>query len=197
MRPRIAAFAFVCALAWIAGALPAHASGTAECEGATRVGRLEIAGLSPCINDDTLWPHAGPAHFVAVGSTETVASGQLGFALVTSYLSRPIVLKVPSPGSGRELRGRDQRPGERVVPLVLRRDRPPRARRGVAADVRPGGDAARADHGRLRSARHGRPRHALRICLRAGPAPAGRPRPPRRACCCRDPTRGGSRHASR
>ena len=56
--------------------------------------------MSPCINDDTLWLHAGPAHFVAVGSTETVASGQLGFALVTSYLSRPIVLQMPSPGSG-------------------------------------------------------------------------------------------------
>jgi OOP family OmpA-OmpF porin len=90
MRPRIAAFAFACALAWIARALPARASGTAECAGP----------ISPCINDDALWPHAGPAHFVAVGSTETVASGQLGFALVTSYLSRPIVLQVPSPGPG-------------------------------------------------------------------------------------------------
>jgi len=90
MRPRIAAFAFVSALAWIAGAAVARASGTAEC--ATRV--------SPCINDDVLWPHAGPAHFVAVGSTETVASGQLGFGLVTDYLSRPIVLGLPPPGSG-------------------------------------------------------------------------------------------------
>ncbi len=35
-----------------------------------------------------------------MGSTETVAAGQLGFDLVTSYLSRPIVLQVPSPGSG-------------------------------------------------------------------------------------------------
>jgi hypothetical protein len=90
MRPGIAASAFASALAWIAGASPARASAGAECAGP----------LSPCINDDTLWPHAGPAHFVAVGSTETVASGQLGFALVTSYLSRPIVLQVPSPGSG-------------------------------------------------------------------------------------------------
>src|SRR5580693_4622454 len=90
MRPRIAASAFACALAWIACALPARASGTTECSGAR----------SPCINDDTFWPHAGPAHFVAVGSTETVAAGQLGFDLVTSYLSRPIVLQVPSPGSG-------------------------------------------------------------------------------------------------
>jgi OOP family OmpA-OmpF porin len=59
----------------------------------------DCAGLtSPCINDDTLWPHAGPAYFVAVGSTDTVAEGRLGFGLVTSYLSRPIVLTVASPG---------------------------------------------------------------------------------------------------
>jgi hypothetical protein len=90
MRLRIAAFAFVSALAWISGAAVARASGTAEC--ATRV--------SPCINDDVLWPHAGPAHFVAVGSTETVAPGQLGFGLVTDYLSRPIILGLPPPGSG-------------------------------------------------------------------------------------------------
>ena len=89
MRPRIAAFAFNFALASITGALPARASGTKECPGP----------VSPCINDDTLWPHAGPSHFVAVGSTETVAAGQLGFGLVTSYLSRPIVLKLPTPGS--------------------------------------------------------------------------------------------------
>lgn len=87
MRPRIAVFASLFALARVVDALPAQAT---ECTGP----------VSPCINDDTLWVHAGPAHFVAVGSTETVASGQLGFALVTSYLSRPIVLQVPSPGSG-------------------------------------------------------------------------------------------------
>jgi hypothetical protein len=54
--------------------------------------------LSPCVNDDTLWPHAGPARFVAVGSTDTVAPRQIGFALVTTYLSRPVILHVPSPG---------------------------------------------------------------------------------------------------
>ncbi len=89
MRPRIAAFAFFSALAWTGSTVVARASGTADC--ATRV--------SPCINDDTFWPHAGPAHFVAVGSTETVAAGQLGFALVTDYLSRPMVLQIPAPGA--------------------------------------------------------------------------------------------------
>jgi hypothetical protein len=55
---------------------------------------------SPCINSDILWPHAGPARFVSIGAAETVAPGQLGFGLVTSYLSRPIVLHVPTPGPG-------------------------------------------------------------------------------------------------
>ncbi|MGA2448394.1 MAG: hypothetical protein ABTD50_06955 [Polyangiaceae bacterium] len=55
---------------------------------------------STCINDDTLWPHAGPARFVAVGSTETVAAQQLSFGLVTSYLSRPVVLHLTTPGGG-------------------------------------------------------------------------------------------------
>jgi hypothetical protein len=56
--------------------------------------------VSPCINDDTLWPHAGPSHFLAVGGSETTGQAQLGFGLQTSYLSRPIVLKLTSPGGG-------------------------------------------------------------------------------------------------
>jgi len=54
--------------------------------------------LSTCIDDDTLWPHAGPARFVAVGSTQTTAGGQLGFGLVSTYASRPIVIHVAAPG---------------------------------------------------------------------------------------------------
>ena len=64
------------------------------------VGATTCSGIaSTCINDDTLWPQAGPTRFVAVGSTETVASQQISFALVTSYLSRPIVLHLATPGS--------------------------------------------------------------------------------------------------
>ena len=64
-----------------------------------RVDATECSGIvSPCINDDTLWPHAGAARFLAVGGVETVGSRQLGFALVSSYLSRPIVVHLPSPG---------------------------------------------------------------------------------------------------
>ncbi|MBX3230184.1 MAG: hypothetical protein KIT84_24875 [Labilithrix sp.] len=54
--------------------------------------------MSTCINSDTLWPHAGPQRFVAVGGTETVTSGQVGFGLVATYLSRPILLNAPTPG---------------------------------------------------------------------------------------------------
>jgi OOP family OmpA-OmpF porin len=55
---------------------------------------------SPCIDSDIVWPHAGPARFVMVGSTETVAQGQLGFGLATTLLTQPIVLSVPTTGPG-------------------------------------------------------------------------------------------------
>ena len=60
--------------------------------------------LSTCINDDTFWPHAGASQMLTVGGVETIAKGQVGFGLVTSYLSRPITLHLPSPGP----RGSDQ-----------------------------------------------------------------------------------------
>lgn len=56
--------------------------------------------VSTCINSDTYWPHAGPMRLQTVGSAETVDEGQVAFGLVTSYLSRPIVLKIASPGPG-------------------------------------------------------------------------------------------------
>src|SRR5260370_26369579 len=67
--------------------------------GARFAAATDCSGIvSPCINDDTLWPHAGAARFLAVGGIDTVGSKQLGFALVSSYLSRPIVVHLPSPG---------------------------------------------------------------------------------------------------
>jgi hypothetical protein len=62
--------------------------------------QCKSANLSPCINSDTYWPNAGPMRFAAVAGTETVAAGQIGFGLVTSYQSRPVILRVASPGSG-------------------------------------------------------------------------------------------------
>ncbi len=86
MRPRIGLALFPC-LAF--AALAPRLARATDCSGL----------ISPCVNDDTLWPHAGPAYFAAVGSTETVDAKQLGFGLVTSYLSRPIVITLRSPGN--------------------------------------------------------------------------------------------------
>jgi hypothetical protein len=83
VRPSLCALAYLAA----AGAVDGPARAT-DCS----------ALLSPCIDSDVLWPHGGPAGFQAVGSTETVAAGQIGFALIASYLSRPIVLHDPAPG---------------------------------------------------------------------------------------------------
>ncbi len=55
--------------------------------------------VSTCVNSDTLWPHAGPQRFVAVGGTETNDEGRLGFGLVADYQSRPIVFHIPTPGA--------------------------------------------------------------------------------------------------
>ena len=57
---------------------------------------------SPCVDSDTLWPHAGPSEFLTVGGTETVEAERVAFGLVGSYLLRPIVIHSPSPaGSDR------------------------------------------------------------------------------------------------
>jgi hypothetical protein len=85
MRLRTALVALACGVVPLVAPRPA---GATDCSGV----------LSPCINDDTLWPHAGPARFVAVGSTETVGRDRLGFGLVSTYLSRPVVLHVATPG---------------------------------------------------------------------------------------------------
>jgi hypothetical protein len=92
MRFRTAVVAMACratgAAAVVAGLTSARLAHATDCSGV----------LSPCINDDVLWPHAGPAQFVAIGSTETVGAGRLGFGLVSTYLSRPVVINVKSPG---------------------------------------------------------------------------------------------------
>ena len=56
--------------------------------------------VNTCINSDTFWPNAGPQRFATISGTETVGEGQVGFGLVATYLSRPIVLRVASPGPG-------------------------------------------------------------------------------------------------
>ena len=88
VRTRIAAVVVSSAIALALTAT--HVAGASDCHGP----------VSPCINDDTLWPHAGPALFEAVGSGQTVPAGRIGFGLVTTYLSRPVVLELVSPGQG-------------------------------------------------------------------------------------------------
>jgi hypothetical protein len=87
MRFGTSAFAIACAA--VVGTLPGVARAT-TCAGP----------VSPCVNDDTLWPHPGSSYFQAVGGSDTVGASQLGFGLLVSYLSRPIVLALTSPGGG-------------------------------------------------------------------------------------------------
>lgn len=53
--------------------------------------------VSPCLNSETFWPHAGVARLPSTGGTETIGRGEVSAGLVMSYLSRPVVLRVPSP----------------------------------------------------------------------------------------------------
>jgi hypothetical protein len=86
MRPGIGVLA-IAAAACVG--IRARGAWATECSGS----------VSPCINDDILWPHAGPSRFQFVGGSDTVGPSQLGFALSVSYLSRPIRLLLESPGS--------------------------------------------------------------------------------------------------
>ena len=56
--------------------------------------------VNTCINSDTYWPNPGLTRFATVAGTETVGQGQVAFGLVTTYLSRPVILRVASPGPG-------------------------------------------------------------------------------------------------
>lgn len=61
-------------------------------------GSCDAPQTSGCVDADTFWPYAGPRRFAAVGGTETVAGGAVGFGLVGSWQTRPVVLSVPDPG---------------------------------------------------------------------------------------------------
>ncbi len=54
--------------------------------------------VDTCIDSDMYWPNAGPSRFARVSSTETLGRGELGFGMVATWLSRPVLLHVASPG---------------------------------------------------------------------------------------------------
>lgn len=69
---------------------------------ATRAARADECSQiarSTCINAENYWPHAGPSRFAFVGSAQTVARGELAFGLLSSYQSRPVIIRLPSPGT--------------------------------------------------------------------------------------------------
>lgn len=86
-RPRLIAAGSV-ALATMTAAAAAHA----ECD--------DGSAASTCLTSDTLWPHPGPARWAAIAGTELVARDGFAVGLVTTYLKRPVVLRVPTPGGG-------------------------------------------------------------------------------------------------
>jgi hypothetical protein len=67
---------------------------------ASRAGAKECTNplVNTCINADTLWPNPGPMRFTGVSGTELLGAGQVGFGLLGTYQSRPVLLHVASPG---------------------------------------------------------------------------------------------------
>jgi hypothetical protein len=59
-------------------------------------GNCDGVETSGCIDSDTFWPHAGPRKLMAVGGSETIAKGTVGFGLVGSYQHRPVMLSTAS-----------------------------------------------------------------------------------------------------
>jgi hypothetical protein len=64
---------------------------------------------SGCFDADQAWPHPGHSRFPTIGGTETVAPGQFGVGLVTSWVYRPVVLRIATPaGEGTRIRAVEQ-----------------------------------------------------------------------------------------
>jgi len=76
------------ALVTLAGFLASTRPARADCAPETH--------LSTCFDADTLWPHAGPAYFNFIGGRTTTPPGTFGLGLFATYLSRPVVLVIPS-----------------------------------------------------------------------------------------------------
>ena len=57
--------------------------------------------LSPCIDADNLWPHAGGGPYFAIGTTTTTPRGSVAFGIVGSFLTQPIGVGVASASTSR------------------------------------------------------------------------------------------------
>ncbi len=53
-------------------------------------------GVSPCVDADNLWPHAGGGAYLAIGDASTTPAGRVAVGLVGSYLAQPLGVHVTS-----------------------------------------------------------------------------------------------------
>jgi OmpA-OmpF porin, OOP family len=82
-------------LAWLRGLLfavlallPARSASAGDCR--------PLNGVSPCIDSDNLWPHAGGGPYFAIGDTSTTPAGELSFGLVGSFFTKSVGVRVVS-----------------------------------------------------------------------------------------------------
>lgn len=91
------------ALSLLAGLCLAGGADGAQCRPAN--------GNSPCIDANSLWLATGAAHFLSLPEPVALGRGQVGLAVVTQLLFRPLSAELPSP----ELNGREVRLVERAL----------------------------------------------------------------------------------
>jgi OOP family OmpA-OmpF porin len=78
----------ITALAALFALLPATPAPAADC--------AAVKGVSPCIDADGLWPHAGGGAYFALGTTTTTPKGTLAFGIVGSFFTEPVGVRVAS-----------------------------------------------------------------------------------------------------
>lgn len=88
---------------WVGGVLVALTLFTLDRE--ARAADCDPAsGISTCFDANNLWPSAGPTRFAGIAAAAPARERALAFALLLSYLDRPVQLSAPSPDpEGREV----------------------------------------------------------------------------------------------
>lgn len=69
-------------------ALSKASTARAACESAS--------SLHSCVNANQLWSHAGAGPFIVIGGSDIPKAGTVALASIATYVSKPIVLRVPS-----------------------------------------------------------------------------------------------------